>query len=237
MAQRRMFSPDIVCSDAFLDMPVTSRELYFQLGMRADDDGFIPPRGVMRACGSSEDDLKILIAKRFVLPFDNGVIVIKHWRVNNLVRKDWYRPTRYLEEKSLLFVKENGSYTLDSTQGQRLVNGSLTEVRLGKDRLLDAKASEPIREEREKPKERKVTPEMQKVFDLFSFNPARLVWKTRVHEREAAAVLHKEFGVAELKTRLDVSQRYRKDPLCPQIDSPSDLLEKMPKMEKFLSNI
>jgi len=129
-----MFSPDIVESDAFLEMPTSSQSLYFHLGMKADDDGFVNPRGVMRSCGATEDDLKILIAKRFTIPFENGVLVIKHWRVNNLVRKDWYKPTQYLDEKSTLFVKETGAYTQDSLQGLPLVNEPLTtrQHRLGK---------------------------------------------------------------------------------------------------------
>jgi len=129
MAQRRMFSPDIVCSDAFLDLPASSRDLYYQLGMYADDDGFVNPRKIMRMLGSSEDDLKLLIAKRFLLPFPSGVVVIKHWKINNLVRKDWYRPTQYIEEKSTLFIKENNAY---SDVRPQFVNESLTQVRLGK---------------------------------------------------------------------------------------------------------
>lgn len=132
-----MFSPKIIGSDAFLDMSVASRELYFQLGMYADDDGFISPRKIMRMVGASDDDLKTLILKRFVLPFQSGVIVIKHWRINNLVRKDYYRPTQYDDEKALLYLKENGAYTLDKTQGkpvsQQNVNNALPQVRLGKD--------------------------------------------------------------------------------------------------------
>lgn len=127
-----MFSPDIVSSDAFLEMPASSRDLYFQLGMYADDDGFVNPRKFMRMLGSSEDDLKILVAKRFVLPFQSGVLVIKHWKINNLVRKDWYKPTQYLEEKSTLFIKENGVYTDNPDNGVPLVNEPLTQVRLGK---------------------------------------------------------------------------------------------------------
>lgn len=123
-----MFSPKIVGSDAFLDMPTSSRELYFQLGMYADDDGFINPRRIIKMIGASEDDLKMLVVKRFVLPFENGVVVIKHWLINNLVRKDWYQPTIYLEQKKLLKTKENGSYTEN-------VNNLLTQDRLGKDRL------------------------------------------------------------------------------------------------------
>lgn len=128
MAQRRMFSPAIVSSDAFLDMPASSQALYFQLGMRADDDGFVNPRGAMRLVNASEDDLKILIAKRFVLPFENGVIVIKHWKVNNLIKNDRYKPTIYEELKSTLYEKSNGAYT------EKFQNGSTKEpqVRLGK---------------------------------------------------------------------------------------------------------
>ena len=127
-----MFSPTIVCSDAFLDMPASGRDLYYQLGMYADDDGLVNPRKIMRMIGSSEDDLKILIAKRFVLPFPSGVLVIKHWKINNLVRKDWYRPTQYIEEKSTLTEKENGAYTELVPVRQRFVNNSSSEVRLGK---------------------------------------------------------------------------------------------------------
>jgi hypothetical protein len=145
MAQRRMFSPEIVNSDAFLEMPPSTQALYFQLGMKADDDGFVNPKMVMRIMGSTEDELKVLIAKRFVLQFENGVVVLKHWRVNNLVRKDWYKPTIYTEQKAMLYVKPNGIYTLDKTQGvplltenrQQFVNEPLTQVRLGKNRLYN----------------------------------------------------------------------------------------------------
>lgn len=128
MAQRRMFSPQIVGSDAFLDMPISTQALYFHLGMYADDDGFINPKKIMRMAGASEDDIKILIAKRFVLPFENGVVVIKHWLINNLIQADRYHPTLYQEQKKLISIKENKAYT-DS------VNKMLPEVRLSKVRL------------------------------------------------------------------------------------------------------
>lgn len=99
--------------------------------MYADDDGFVNPRKIMRMLGSSEDDLKILLGKRFLLTFASGVVVVKHWKINNLVRKDWYRPTQYVEEKGLLLIKENGAYT-DDLEGYSLVNEPLTQVRLGK---------------------------------------------------------------------------------------------------------
>lgn len=112
MAERRMFAKTIVLSDAFLDMPMSARCLYFTLGMLADDDGFInSPRAIMRQCGASDDDMKLLIAKRFVLLFESGVIVIKHWRINNYLRSDRYQETKYIEEKKTLSVDANGSYT------------------------------------------------------------------------------------------------------------------------------
>lgn len=112
MAERRMFTQKIVDSDAFLDMPLSTQALYFHLNMRADDDGFINnPRKVQRMIGASDDDLKLLIAKRFVLTFENGVIVIKHWRMHNLLRKDRYTPTQYQEQMASIELKANGSYT------------------------------------------------------------------------------------------------------------------------------
>ena len=113
MAERRMFAKTIVLSDAFLDMPLSARCLYFTLGMLADDDGFInSPKSIIRQCGASDDDMRILLAKRFVLAFETGVIVIKHWRINNYLRNDRYKETAYTDEKSQLEVNENGSYKL-----------------------------------------------------------------------------------------------------------------------------
>ena len=112
MAEKRMFTQKIIDSDAFLDMPLSTQALYFHLNMRADDDGFINnPKRIQRTIGASEDDLKLLIAKRFVICFENGVIVIKHWRMHNTLRKDRYNPTQYQEQFALLDVKDNNAYT------------------------------------------------------------------------------------------------------------------------------
>nr|DAM33904.1 MAG TPA: replisome organizer [Caudoviricetes sp.] len=110
-----MFTMKIVDSDAFLDMPATTQCLYFHLNMRADDDGFIGnPKRIMKITGASEDDLRLLIAKRFVLTFEDGVIVIKHWRMHNTLSRDRYTETSYIDEKRMLLLKENGSYSLAS---------------------------------------------------------------------------------------------------------------------------
>lgn len=112
MAERRMFSKKIIDSDAFLDMPLTTQALYFHLSMRADDDGFVSnPKRIRTMVGASEDDLKLLIAKRFVLTFDSGVVVIKHWRIHNYINPDRYIPTTYVEEKSTLTLDNKKAYT------------------------------------------------------------------------------------------------------------------------------
>lgn len=132
MAERRMFAKTIIDSDAFLDMPLSAQSLYFHLSMRADDDGFINnPRKIQRMIGGSDDDLKLLVAKNFIIPFESGVVVIKHWKIHNYIRNDRYKETVYQEEKAMLSVKENSSYTLGIPDGYQME----TQVRLGKDRL------------------------------------------------------------------------------------------------------
>ncbi len=112
MAERRMFSKTIIDSDMFLDMPLSAQCLYFHLAMRADDDGFINSTSrVQRLIGSSNDDFKLLIAKQFIIPFETGVVVIKHWKIHNYIQKDRYKETIYLAEKSMLNQEESGMYT------------------------------------------------------------------------------------------------------------------------------
>lgn len=107
-----MFSSEIVDTDAFLEMPLSSQALYFHLGMNGDDDGFVSnPTRITRVIGANKNDLDILIAKRFILTFPSGVVVIKHWRLNNTFRKDRYKKTTYIAEKETLYISENSSYT------------------------------------------------------------------------------------------------------------------------------
>ena len=140
MAERRMFAKTIIDSDAFIDMPVTARLLYYDLAMRADDDGFVnSPKKIMRMIGASQDDLSILIVKKFILPFDNGVVVIKHWRIHNYIRKDTYNATPYNEQKNMLELDENKAYRMKkddpSTACLPTVDEPLTQDRIGKDRI------------------------------------------------------------------------------------------------------
>ena len=132
MAEKRMFSNKVIGSDAFLEMPDSTQNLYFHLSMYADDDGFVDkPKSIIRMTGKKEDDLKLLIAKSFIIPFETGVIVIKHWRVNNYLRNDRYKPTQYLEEKAQLNVNEIGEYNL----GIPMVDKMDTQYRIDKNRI------------------------------------------------------------------------------------------------------
>lgn len=136
MAERRMFAKTIIDSDAFLDMSLSTQALYFHLSMRADDDGFVNnPKKIQRMIGSGDDEMKMLIAKKFIIPFDSGVCVIKHWRIHNYIQKDRYKETVYKEEKSHLLLKENKSYKYMDTQCIQDVSISETQVRIGKDRI------------------------------------------------------------------------------------------------------
>ncbi|EGO7766392.1 DNA replication protein [Enterococcus faecalis] len=151
-----MFAKTIIDSDAFLDMPLSTQSLYFHLSMRADDDGFINnPKKIQRMVGCGDDDLKLLIAKRFILVFDSGVIVIKHWKIHNYIRNDRYKPTLYQEEKAELVEKNSKAYTfktevLESESHLGIPDDNHvgyqmdTQVRLGKDRLVKDKKKNSV---------------------------------------------------------------------------------------------
>ena len=139
MAERRMFAKTIIDSDAFIDMPLSTQALYFHLSMRADDDGFINnPKKIQRMIGCADDDLKVLITKRFIIPFDSGIVVIKHWKIHNYIRGDRKKDTVYPEEMAQLVEKKNGAYSLvaDEVSGKCLSSDSQVtdkcQHRLGK---------------------------------------------------------------------------------------------------------
>ena len=148
MAERRMFAKTIVDSDMFIDMPMSARLLYYDLAMRADDDGFVnSPKKIMRFVGASMDDMNVLIAKQFIIPFESGVVVIKHWKIHNYIQKDRYKATSYQAEKESLTLKNGTYYTDDLPDVSNLdteciqdvysldTQDRLGKVRLGKDRL------------------------------------------------------------------------------------------------------
>ena len=148
MAERRCFSMKIVDSDAFVEMPQSTQALYFHLGMRADDDGFVNnPNRIARDVGASSDDLKILQAKRFILVFENGVIVIKHWKIHNTLRKDRLKPPHYPELAARIYIKGNDGYTDNPATGDiSLLNFRLSDKCLSNDGQLPDKCPPKVRE-------------------------------------------------------------------------------------------
>ena len=173
MAEKRRFTQTIVDIYAFLDMPLSTQALYFHLNMHADDDGFVNnPKKIQRVIGASLDDLKLLIAKRFILVFENGVIVIKHWRMHNLLRKDRYNPTQYQDQMERLELKDNGAYTeklpepLEIKESESVATRwqpddnqmahRIGKDRIGKDRIGEVRGEESVE-----------TATCQQVVDLF----------------------------------------------------------------------
>ena len=141
MAEKRMFSKKIIDTDWFMDMPASTQNLYFHLSMRADDDGFVSsPKRIIKLIGATEDDYKILIAKKFVIPFESGVCVITDWRINNYLRTDRYTETIYKEEKDSLVLDEKGKYNLGIPQVDPVLSisnsNTISNTNINKDRVV-----------------------------------------------------------------------------------------------------
>lgn len=156
MAKRRMFSTEITDSDAFLDLPLSAQALYYHLGMKADDEGFINnSKMILRIIKANQEDLDLLIEKRFLIDFKTGVIVIKHWRINNYIQKDRKTPTLYIEERAKIKIKSNNVYTL--------YTGCTQDVRVGKVREDKVSIGEVSIGERE-----------ESISDVFPLTPEEL---------------------------------------------------------------
>lgn len=216
MAERRMFAKTIIDSDAFLDMPVTARLLYYDLAMRADDDGFVNgPKKIMRIVGASQDDLSILALRKFIIPFDSGVVVIKHWRIHNYVRQDTYRATPYTKEKQQLTVGENKAYSLSvnapSTDCQRIVDDSSTQDSIGKDSIGECSVIEADKP----PRTRFTPPDLEEVkaycsergkgvdpVRFYDYNVARgwMIGKNKMKDWKAAVRTWERTNQPEQKT-------------------------------------
>lgn len=232
MANRRMFSLSVVGSDQFLDMSAATRELYFQLGMYADDDGFVSPRKVQRLCGASEDDMRVLVAKRFIIPFESGVIVIRHWNENNYLQKDRYKPSLFTYEYAQL-KREDNVYILDTE----------CTPSIGKDRIGDipSVANAPrieVRTEAEedtKPKKPAKYPHSKEVFGLWGKYPKN--WLLNTTQLRAAENLYEERGMEDIAAAIKWYNKHKNDDFCPQITSPYDLDSKWEKLGAFYDNL
>ena len=159
MAERRMFSKAVIDSDAFLDLPLSAQALYFHLSMRADDDGFVNnPKKIQRMIGASDDDCKLLLLKQFIISFESGIIVIRHWRLHNYIQKDRYKQTLYQAEKNQLQLQENGMYT-ECIQNVSKLD---TQVSIGKDNIDKIRDNNITNETAER---RSVNPEIEDFFE------------------------------------------------------------------------
>ena len=130
MARKRMFDLEIINQDSFFELPMDSKALYFLLGMEADDEGFVSPKKVLRLYGGTEDSLKVLIAKNYIIPFESGVIVITDWKRNNYIDKNKAKPTIYQDEKAQILYDESTQKYVSLTKVKLKLNESLTKVNL-----------------------------------------------------------------------------------------------------------
>lgn len=224
MAQRRMFSLKVVDTDVFLEMPPTSQLLYFHLAMRADDDGFVGnPKKIQRMLGSGEDDFKVLMAKRFLIPFESGVCVIKHWRMHNYIQTDRYSPTAYAEEKERLLLKDNGSYT-EKDKCIQDVSKMYTQDRLGKDRIelgkgISEQGSQDI-------------PQIIKLFE--EVNPSCSKFYGNKTQRGAVDRLLKSLGREKLEQIIRILPKTNKMEFITTITTPLQLEDNYAKLEAQL---
>jgi hypothetical protein len=218
-----MFAKTIIDSDAFLDMPLSSQALYFHLSMRADDDGFINnPKKIARMLGVGDDDIKILMGKKFLISFESGVVVIKHWKIHNYIQKDRYTPSNYFDEKQRLTTTENRAYSLD-TECIHHVSNPDTQVRLGKEREELGKEREELGKERDNKPRKRVTasrPNDDDALDGFeifwglydkktSRAEAEKVWKK---SKLTEDVKQEVYRAAEKYAQSTPDKQYRKNP-------------------------
>lgn len=210
MAERRMFAKTIIDSDAFLNMPSSSQNLYFHLGMRADDDGVVNnPRTIMRMIGASNDDMNLLISKKFVIVLEETIIIIKHWRINNYIQKDRYVPSKYKELIDNLSLDENNAYTAKNEQCIQGVSKTDTEciqgvstgkVSIGKDSIV---LKENIIKEKNQPFTSKIPQELQELFDYW--NSKGIVVHRTINEK-MVQLLKKAldlYGQAQIKQAIE----------------------------------
>lgn len=204
-----MFSLKIVDTDSFVDMPSGARLLYYDLSMRADDDGFVSnPKKIMRMTNAAEDDFKVLIAKKFVIPFDSGVCVISDWKIHNYIQSDRYQETMYKEEKALL-KEENGMYTKCIQDVSKMdTQVRLGKVRLGKDRVRKGKVNNTILCEQSSQEKDEVN-EVIKMFEIV--NPSYEKMYPNKTQRSAAARLLKKWTLPQIQAVVSILPKLNAD--------------------------
>jgi hypothetical protein len=218
MAQRRMFSQRIVGDENFLEMPSSSQNLYFHLGVYADDDGFVNPQKIIRMIGANPDDLKVIITKGFVIPFKNGVVVITNWKENNYIQADRYTPTIYQEQYKELECTQN-VYKLD------------TQVRLGKVRLGKVRLGKVSNIHREQ-----VPEGINHLISLFKeVNPSYKNFFANTTQRAALERMVKEHGLEKVTGLLEGLPEIVNRPYAPKITTPIQLEQRLGELMIFIS--
>lgn len=247
-----MFSLKVIDTDLFMDMPQTTQLLYFNLAMRADDDGFISnPKKILRLSGCSDDDMKILVAKQFLIPFESGVCVIRHWRVHNIIRQDRYQETECSEERKMLTEKE-GKYLLNLANVIPSGNQAATkrQPRLGKDRLGEDRSGESKQEAAQSAAEAGDDPKNgvkqaprpdQDIVDIIDefrksgLNP-HIKFGLKGH-RDAAAELARCYGIGKALQLVRFAAQAAGRPYAPLITTPRQLLDKYGALQAFAARI
>lgn len=224
MANKRMFSKTIIDSDAFLDMPATTQSLYFHFVMRADDEGFIGnPKKIMRMVSAGEDDFKILVAKRYVLTFESGVVVIKHWLIHNTIQMDRFNPTTYQKEKESLSLNEFKAYTDRKQIGNEpITQSNLIKSNLSKDKIKDTGETS--------------SPEIPLLIKEFeSINPAVKRMYGNTTQRKACAELIKTYSFERtVKVIKETLPKTNGLPYFPTITTPLQLMDKWTTLESAI---
>lgn len=228
MAQRRMFSLKVVDTDDFIDMSQGSRLLYYDLAMRADDDGFVSnPKKIMRMTNSSNDDIKVLVAKKFVIPFEKGVCVIRHWKIHNYIQKDRYEETIYKEEKAQL-SDENGMYTKCIQNASKMYP---------QDRIELGKSKDSINNMQTKSAEEKQPNQINQLIEKFKpINPSYKRLYPNKSQRSALERMIKEHGFEKLSGLIEVLPEILIKDYAPRITTPITLENKLGDLMLFIGN-
>lgn len=230
-----MISLQIADTDAFLDMPATSQLLYFHLTIRADDEGFVNnPKKISRLIGTQDDDLKVLVAKRFVLSFESGVVVIKHWLIHNTIRMDRFNKTVYQDEKNSLVIKENRSYTEMATNRQPNDNQLATQVKLSKDKLSQVKLNK-VKKSKVNLQTEVCGKDINSLIEKFKpINPSYEILFKNTTQRKVLERMVKKYTYEKVVGMIEVLPEIVCQKYAPQISTPIQLENKLGQLLIFI---
>ena len=243
---RRMFSDKVIKTDAFMEMPHSTKNLYFYLMIEADDDGFVSnPKTVMKMISAADDDYKILVVKKFIIPFDTGICVIKHWLIHNLITSDRKQETQWVEEKDTLKIDEKTQKYSRVEPLQPSDNQVTTKCphRLGKDRVGEVSIDTPAEGVTEDVVieipidggEKKLGTLVGELIKLMEFvDPKNKLYYNVPPQRKAAEFLIEQYSFEEVRKRIEVLPRTNGMPYFPTITTPCQLRDKWTTLESAM---